>query len=47
MFEACRPTVFRAQRQEFRLHGAKYAFPAVSGGLSRGLPTGFAASERG
>ena len=47
MFEARRPTVFRAQLQEFVLHGAKYAFPAVSGGLSRGLPTGYEASERG
>ncbi len=43
MFEARRPTVFRAQLQEFVLHGAKYAFPAVSGGLSRGVPTGYAA----
>lgn len=43
MFEARRPTVFKAQLQEFVLGGAKYAFPAVWGALSRGVPTGYAA----
>ncbi len=28
---------------EFLIHGAKYAFPVVRGGLTRGIPTGYAA----
>jgi hypothetical protein len=30
--------------EEFLLHGAKYSFPAQRGQLTRGLPTGYAAS---
>jgi len=29
--------------EEFLIHGVKYAFPAVRGELSRGVPTGYAA----
>jgi len=29
--------------EEFLVHGVKYAFPAVRGGITRGMPTGFAA----
>lgn len=34
----------RANAEEFLLHGAKYIFPASQGGLSRGVPTAWAAS---
>ncbi len=37
------PVVLKSQLKEFVFHGAKYAFPAVRGALSRGLPTGYAA----
>lgn len=37
------PLVLKLQLKEFLLHGAKYAFPAVWGALSRGLPTSYAA----
>ncbi len=30
--------------QEFAVHGAKYAFPAKLGEMTRGIPTAFAAS---
>jgi len=33
------PVVLKSQLKEFVLYGAKYAFPAVWGALSRGLPT--------
>lgn len=29
--------------EEFLIHGVKYAFPAERGGVTRGIPTGFAA----
>lgn len=29
--------------EEFLLHGVKYAFPAMRGGLTRGMPTSYAA----
>src|SRR5262249_44614018 len=29
--------------KEFLVHGIKYAFPATAGGLSRGMPTSYAA----
>jgi len=29
--------------EEFLVHGLKYAFPAVRGGMTRGMPTSFAA----
>ena len=37
------PVVIRAALKEFLLHGAKYAFPATSGAVTRGVPTGYAA----
>ena len=43
MFEARQPKVLRPQLREFMLGGAKYAFPAVWGAMSRGVPTGYAA----
>jgi hypothetical protein len=38
-----RPTVVRAALKEFLLHGARYAFPATTGSMTRGVPTGYAA----
>lgn len=32
----------RSSLQEFLLHGIQYTFPAISGPLTRGMPTGFA-----
>lgn len=37
------PSVLRPQLKEFVLGGAKYAFPAVFGRMSRGVPTAYAA----
>ena len=34
----------RTSLREFLLHGIKYVFPVVLGGLTRGLPTGVSAS---
>lgn len=42
----CQPKGFVVQPQnlvEFLVHGAKYAFPAVRGPITRGHPTGYAA----
>jgi hypothetical protein len=33
----------RKNLEEFLVHGVKYAFPAERGGLTRGIPTGYAA----
>lgn len=33
----------RTALKEFLLHGAKYAFPATLGSLTRGIPTAYAA----
>jgi len=33
----------RASLREFLVHGAKYAFPPVSGSVTRGMPTAYAA----
>jgi hypothetical protein len=38
-----RPIVIRPALKEFLLHGAKYAFPATFGSLTRGMPTAYAA----
>ena len=38
------PVVLKTQLKEFVLFGAKYAFPAVWGALTRGLPTGYSAA---
>jgi hypothetical protein len=40
----CKPTVVGAALKAFVQHGARYCFPATQGGLSRGVPTGDAAS---
>jgi hypothetical protein len=38
-----RPTIPRTALKEFVLHGAKYAFPAILGSPTRGVPTAYAA----
>lgn len=37
-------TVVREALRLFLVHGARYCFPATRGGMTRGLPTGYAAS---
>jgi hypothetical protein len=37
------PTANRTNLLEFLIHGAKYAFPPTHGGITRGMPTGYAA----
>jgi hypothetical protein len=44
IFEERRPVVLKPQLREFVLYGAKYAFPAVWGTLTRGVPTAYAAA---
>ena len=39
-----KPRVVREALRQFVLHGARYAFPAIHGELTRGLPTLYAAS---
>lgn len=39
-----RATVVRGALQRFVEHGARYCFPASQGGLTRGVPTGYAAA---
>ncbi len=39
-----KPSVVRAALRSFVQHGARYCFPASQGGLTRGVPTGYAAS---
>jgi len=41
---AGKPAVVRAALRAFVRHGARYCFPATQGGLSRGVPTDYAAS---
>ncbi len=36
-------TVVRAALKPFLQHGARYCFPATMGGMTRGVPTGYAA----
>lgn len=43
-FRDRRPVVLRPPLREFVLSGARYAFPAVHGRLTRGLPTAHAAA---
>ena len=38
------PILLKPQLREFLLYGAKYAFPAVPGRLTRGVPTAYAAA---
>ena len=42
--DAGKPSVIRASVRAFVEHSARYYFPATHGGLSRGVPTGYAAS---
>jgi IclR-like helix-turn-helix domain-containing protein len=39
-----RPVLLKPQLREFVLHGARFAFPAVHGRLTRGVPTAYAAA---
>jgi hypothetical protein len=43
IFRDRQPMVLKPQLREFVLHGAKYAFPAIRGTLTRGVPTAYAA----
>ena len=38
-----KPRAIRAALRPFLQHGARYCFPATRGGLTRGVPTGYAA----
>jgi len=38
------PVLLKPQLREFVLHGARFAFPAVHGRLTRGVPTAYAAA---
>jgi len=38
-----KPAVVREALRLFVQHGARYAFPATAGGMTRGMPTGYAA----
>jgi len=40
---AGKASVVREALRQFVLNGARYAFPATRGGMSRGMPTGYAA----
>lgn len=42
--EAGKAFVVREALRTFLQHGARYAFPATHGGVTRGMPTGYAAS---
>lgn len=41
--KAGKPSVVREALKLFVEHGARYAFPATHGGVTRGMPTGYAA----
>lgn len=41
--KAGKPSVVREALKLFVEHGARYAFPATHGGITRGMPTGYAA----
>lgn len=41
---AGKAAVVREALRQFVLNGARYAFPATRGGMSRGMPTGYAAA---
>ena len=43
-YQERQPVLSKPQLREFLVHGAKYAFPAVSGRLTRGVPTAYAAA---
>ena len=43
LFDRHRSRVLRSSLFEFLVHGLKYACPAIRGGSTRGMPTGYAA----
>lgn len=43
LFQERQPQVLRTGLLEFLEHGARFAFPPIQGGLTRGLPTAYAA----
>lgn len=43
LFHDRKPQVVKTALLEFLEHGARYAFPPVQGGLTRGIPTAYAA----
>ncbi len=43
LFQERKPVVLKAALLEFLVHGARYAFPPVQGGVTRGVPTAYAA----
>lgn len=44
LFQQRKPVVLKAALLEFLVHGVRYAFPPVLGGLTRGVPTAYAAA---
>ncbi len=44
MFQERRPSILKPQLKEFLVGGAKYSFPPVWGGMTRGVPTAYAAA---
>ncbi len=44
LFQDRKPQVLKAALLEFMAHGVRYAFPPVQGGLTRGVPTAYAAA---
>ena len=44
LFDGRKPVVLKAALLEFLVHGARHAFPPVQGGLTRGVPTAYAAA---
>lgn len=43
LFQERKPQVLKTSLLEFLEHGARYAFPPIQGGLTRGVPTAYAA----
>lgn len=43
LFQERKPVVLKAALLEFLVHGARYAFPPVQGGITRGVPTAYSA----
>ena len=44
LFQERKPVVLKAALLEFLVNGARYAFPPVQGGVTRGVPTAYAAA---
>lgn len=44
LFDGRKPVVLKAALLDFLVHGVRYAFPPVQGGLTRGVPTAYAAA---